>query len=132
MLVIAGKRNTVQVMKDSDFDVLHVSREDRALIKQCADNAYLNQFLKDIMGFTMTQFKATITAEQAQNLLKMGLYVKGKPTATNYKQELGTLLEEKPFLRHRDPVVCLAKILYYKKCKPIEVSDEDDSGADDE
>ena len=131
MIALPARRYNVYQLKEKDFDKLKVDETARAVLKGCYEDPDTAQFFRDCRGFTMTQFKANITAQAAQNLLKMGIVFDGKPTAQNYKQQLGELLEQYPFLQHSDPNVCMAKILYWYSLTPA-AEEEDESSSSEE
>lgn len=134
MLALAGTRvKTIDNLKAKDWSALGVTKKSRDMMDQIYERKdELNQFMREMLGFTITQFKANITAETVQLLMKMGLMVDGKPTVANYKKMLEELLDENPFLRHSNPAVCLAKILYFQKLENDHAEKDEEEEADEE
>ena len=101
MLALTGKRiKTIDRMKDKDWEVLGLTADTRAVMDQIyEDQSKLNSFITDLLGYTKTQFMANITADTAQLLTSMGMYVAGKPTAANFKKMLEDLLAERKYDR---------------------------------
>ena len=132
MIALPARRYNLYQLKEKDWNKLNVDESSRVVLQECHDNPAVAQFFRDCKGFTMTQFKANITAQAAQNLMKMGVCLDGKPTAQNYKQQLGDLLDQNPFLQHSDPNVCLAKILVWYSLTPEEDDEEESSSSYEE
>ena len=134
MLALTGKRiKTIDNLKPKDWSSLGLTKETR----QVMDSIYqqsdgLDDFIKEMLGYTKTQFMANITADTVQLLMKMGIHVDGKPTVANYKKLLEDLLDAHPWLRHRNPAVCLAKVLYFQKLENDAAEKESYSESDEE
>ena len=134
MLALTGKRmKTIDRMKNKDWESLGLTADTRAVMDQIyEEHSKLNAFITDLLGYTKTQFMANITADTAQLLMSMGMYVAGKPTAANFKKMFEDLLAEHPWLRHSNPAVCLAKILYFQKLENDAAEKEDSSDEEEE
>ena len=134
MLALPGKRiKSIDTMKQKDWSRLGLTEE----TLQVMDNIYqqsggLDDFIKEMLGYTKTQFMANITADTVQLLMKMGIHVDGKPTVANYKKLLEDLLDAHPWLRHKNPAVCLAKVLYFQKLENDAAEKESYSESDEE
>ena len=127
MLALSGTRTkTIDNLKPKDWTALGINKATRDLMDEIYERkTALNAFLRDMLGFTITQFKANITAETVQLLQKMGLQVEGKATVANYKKMLEEMIDENPFLRHSNPAICLAKCLYFQGLENLHAEKED-------
>ena len=134
MLALSGSRTkTIDNLKPKDWNALGLNKATCKLMDEIYDRKeVLNGFMRDMLGFTITQFKANITAETVQLLQKMGLLVEGKATVANYKKMLEEMIEENPFLRHSNPAVCLAKCLYFQGLENLHAEKEDSEYEEEE